>query len=362
MNLDYNVESDEERLRIVRDMCAKARRWSPSELERMADYLLRARERGSTVTEHSKEYPITTRNRGVTHSARNVSLDDMGDAAEFFSDSDSVALGAPSSASDPITDEDVAVVPGLAANRAVEAMLREAVARTSGHRRRQLKAQLIEVWREAYFLRSLYRGVDPYKTAEHIVHDVARMRLDGEIYVGDDGYPVDTSPISMMEPSHVSYLIQWFMQLKKEVAYDLNADMHWFLIDFGMLVERTLPPGTPLHDLAALRALGYQLKEIPGIMFRLHGISKNASQWNYVLTHTVSNAVARRAQREWLVWYYSNVEYGEWKQCGRCGKWKPAHQIFFPRNGTKLYSICKDCRRVYTDEPGDVHLNRKAVI
>lgn len=362
MNLDYSVESDEDRLAIVRELCAKPSKFSQRDIERMADYLLRTRERGTTVREHRREYPLVTHNRSVTHAARNVSLDGMGESVEFFVDGSVVATGTPTPVSDPITDQDVIDVPGLAENRVVEASLREAVENASGHRRRQLKSQLIEVWREAYFLRSMHRGVDTNKVAARVVRDVAHLRLDGEVYLGDDGYPVDTSPISAMEPSHVSYVLQWYAQLKKEVADDLNSDMHWFLVDFADLVRRTLPPGTPLHDLAALRAIGYQLKDIPPVMERLHGISKNANQWNYVLTHTVSNAIARRAQKEWLVWYYSNVAYGEWKQCGRCGKWKLAHPMFFARNGNKLYSICKECRKVKAHEPGDVHLSRRGVI
>lgn len=361
MNLDYNLKTDEERVALCRDICEKNKKHklSNKDLEQLADYLLRVREGGTTVRERKQRYPITTNNRSLAHATKNVSLDSLGEAAEFFYDGEIVATGAISPATDPITEEDIKVVPGLAQNRVAEAALREAVNNSSGHQRRQLKAQLIEVWREAYFLRSLYRGVDPSKIASRTVRDVARLQLNGEVLFDEDGYPYDTSAVSLMDPVHISYLIQWYLPLLKETYYDLECDMRWLMTDFAALVRRTFPPHTPLHDLTALRALGYQLRDIPEIMFKLHGISKNSNQWNYVLTHTVSNAIAKRAQREYIIWYYSNVEYGEWKKCNRCGKWKPLHPIFWTRDGDKFYSICKKCRKTRKDEPGDVHLTRR---
>lgn len=361
MDLDYNLKTDEERVALCRDICehSKKHHFSNKELEHMADYILRVREGGTTVRERKAKYPITTGNRGITHAAKNVSLDGMGEAVEFFCDGEVIATGSISPATDPITDEDVKVVPGLAQNRVTEAILREAVNNSTGHKRKQLKSQLIEVWREAYFLRSLYRGIDPSKIASRTVHDIARLKLNGEVIFDEDGYPVDTSMVSLMEPTHISYLLQWYLSLVKETYYDLDSDMHWFLMDFAMLVRRTFPPHTPLHDLAAVRALGFQLKDIPDIMYKLHGIRKTSNQWNYVLTHTVSNAIAKRAQKEYLMWYYTNVAYGEWKRCNRCGHWKPLHPMFWTRDRDKFYSICKECRRTQTFEPGDVHLTKR---
>ena len=361
MFLDYSVDTDEGRLAVVRAICDGGGRLSSRDKEAMADYLLRVGERGSTGREHSNEYPVTTRNRDVTHSARNVSLDGFGDAAELFADQPFAVSGPVTPALDPITVDDVAKVPGLAENRVLEAKLREAVGSASGDRRRMLRAQLIEVRREAYYLRSLYRGTDPSRMSARVVRDVARLRLDGEVRMGEDGYPVDGSPVSLFDPAHVSYLLQWYLQLKNEVRSDLDSDMHWLLVDFAALVRRTLPPHTLLHDLAAMRALGYPLKDISEAMTRLHGVTKTQSQWRYILAHTVSNAIARQAQTEWVEWYYGNVAYGEWKRCGRCRRWKPVHPLFWSRDGGRLYSICKQCRRVRSDEPGTVHLRRRSV-
>lgn len=356
MFLDYSIGSDEDRLREVRRICDSGEDLTPKDLEYMADYLLRTREGGTTVSEHRKEYPITTKNRNVTHRGRNVPLDTIGDAVSMFAGDAWTAACMPTSASDPITEHDILTVPGLAANRATEAALRRALDTAEGERYKMLKAQLIEVWHEAYMLRAMHRGTDTGKATERVMHDVARMKLDGEITVGEDGYPHDSSPITLFDPLHVSCLLQWYLPLREEVRYDLGSDMHWLLIDFAALVRRTLPPGTTLHDLAALRAIGYRLRDIPAMMERLHGISKNVNQWNYVLTHMIPTAISKRAQKEWLTWYYSNKAYGDWKRCGKCGRWKLLHPLFWAKNSNRYYSICKDCRKVSYDEPGDVHL------
>jgi len=63
--------------------------------------------------------------------------------------------------------------------------------------------------------------------------------------------------------------------------------------------------------------------------------------------------IAERAQKEWLIWHYTNEERGKWKKCNRCGEIKLAHNMFFSKNNTSKdgwYSICKDCRNKKTKE------------
>ena len=52
-------------------------------------------------------------------------------------------------------------------------------------------------------------------------------------------------------------------------------------------------------------------------------------------------------KKDYLVWYYSEVEYGHWKRCSRCGEYKLANNMFFSKNRNAkdgFYSICKECR------------------
>ena len=57
--------------------------------------------------------------------------------------------------------------------------------------------------------------------------------------------------------------------------------------------------------------------------------------------------IAETATKNYLLWYYTNKEKGEWKRCSKCGQIKLAHNIFYSKNTSSkdgFYSICKDCR------------------
>ena len=56
--------------------------------------------------------------------------------------------------------------------------------------------------------------------------------------------------------------------------------------------------------------------------------------------------ISDQAKKQYVVWFFTNVEYGQWKKCGKCGETKLAHPLFFSRNSNNdgYYSVCKDCR------------------
>ena len=61
----------------------------------------------------------------------------------------------------------------------------------------------------------------------------------------------------------------------------------------------------------------------------------------------IAKILSEKAKEDYLIWYYSEVEYGTWKRCSRCGEVKLAHNRFFSKNNTSKdgwYSICKECR------------------
>ena len=76
-------------------------------------------------------------------------------------------------------------------------------------------------------------------------------------------------------------------------------------------------------------------------------VQHNEQYFSTLWRKKIPRLLAEQAQKNWLIWYYTNEEYGEWKTCGRCGETKLAHPLFFSRNTSKdhYYSICKECRR-----------------
>ena len=57
--------------------------------------------------------------------------------------------------------------------------------------------------------------------------------------------------------------------------------------------------------------------------------------------------IAEQCEKNYLEWYYTNIEKGAWKRCNSCGQIKLAHNKYFSKNKTSkdgFYSICKCCR------------------
>jgi hypothetical protein len=74
-----------------------------------------------------------------------------------------------------------------------------------------------------------------------------------------------------------------------------------------------------------------------------HSIEYISSLWR----NKIPKLIASAATDEWLLWYYTEKEKGQWKRCTRCGQIKLAHSRFFSINKTSKdgwYSLCKKCR------------------
>lgn len=58
-----------------------------------------------------------------------------------------------------------------------------------------------------------------------------------------DILPDDTldikSTLSLLRADHISFLLNYYSQLKQEIDEDLNSDLRWLLIDLENLVDRT---------------------------------------------------------------------------------------------------------------------------
>lgn len=78
-----------------------------------------------------------------------------------------------------------------------------------------------------------------------------------------------------------------------------------------------------------------------------YGIVHTEQYYSNLFRKRIPKMIAEQAQKEFLIWYYTNIEYGTWKTCTKCGEVKLAHPLFFNRNTSRdnFYSICKDCRK-----------------
>lgn len=90
-----------------------------------------------------------------------------------------------------------------------------------------------------------------------------------------------------MQPEHVSFLLNYYSQLKQETYEELDCDMRWLLVDLENLIERTLKapdyssvPNALLYDLVICKIDGLKNKEIVAIMEAEHGITHSEQYYS----------------------------------------------------------------------------------
>jgi hypothetical protein len=120
------------------------------------------------------------------------------------------------------------------------------------------------------------------------------------------------------------------------------------------LIEKTLKYNYPLYyELLLCKIGGKQNIEIQKILEDKFGIKHSVEYISSLWRNKIPKLIAEQAKDDYLVWYYTEVEYGKWKRCSKCGEIKLAHNRFFSKNKTSkdgFYSICKVCRNRKTAE------------
>lgn len=341
MELDYDIDEPQVRRALV-ERQLKDCTPTQHDLSVAADYLLMTDVRSATKRERTHQYPITTKNRETTHAKRNVSLDAMGEIDLACS---SVHTSPASSDRDPITERDIATVPGIADNMAVISNLRRQMECAQGRRRYELKCQIIQTYRENYLIRSSWRGTDPNRAAERMVPDLRGMDLSGEVEMDETGTPHDSSPVSLMDPVHVGCLLQLWERLAYELEDDLESDLKWVLMDLEAAVRRTFADDPFLMEVLRMKVLGYPNREVVDRMRDMFGEVHTEQWYSSTWTHRIPEMIADCEARRWLARNWKKLG-GAMKRCSRCGLVKPAHPAFFNRNTSPdgFYTICRKCR------------------
>ena len=101
---------------------------------------------------------------------------------------------------------------------------------------------------------------------------------------------------------------------------------------------------------------GRQNVEIQLLIEAKYGIKHSVEYISSLWRNKIPKLLAEQAKKDYLMWYYTNVEYGKWKKCSKCGEIKLAHNYFFSINKTSkdgYYSICKACRNQKNKKKGE---------
>lgn len=360
MQLDYTLTTPQERMACVEALIAETpdEKLTNQYLSYMSDYILFVADKDQTKKERKEERPIVTKNREVTIAKRQVSFEEIVSNLENGEDGlYALISNDKNQILDPkekITDRDIDEVPGLREQLDLIDTLQKQFQHAKGLTKYSLKKQIIETWQQIYILKASFRGTPAKGKVSNQVKTMAHMNLDEQITIDPQTLlPVSTGMVSLFNPAHISFLLCYYTQLKQECIDDLMSDMHFLLMDLENLIDDTLKDKYPLlYDLVIWKIDGLTNEEIQHQMRAIYGENHSEQYYSSLWRKRIPKILAEQAQKQWLIWHYTNEEYGYWKYCTGCGQYKLAHPLFFAKNSSKdgYYSRCKECKAATSRE------------
>lgn len=354
-SLDYSLKTQEERVECVKKVIESTPKdkLTKKYLDYMNDYILFINEKGRT-----KGHNLLTKNREATIHKREVSYEGMITSLEGGEDTLHALINNDKTQlldrKDKVTQQEIADNPLLQEQMKIINQLKDQFDQeTNPQKRSSLKQQIIETWQQIYIIKSSGKASISTRMPAQM-KTIAHMPIEEKITVNKDGSLNIHSPLSLLRPEHVSFLLNYYSALKQDTEEELDNDMHWLLIDLENLVEDVLSApdysavrNEVLYDLLVWKVDGRTGKEIQELMEIHHGEVHSEQYYSTLWRKHLPKLLAKEAQKKWLVWHYSNENYGQWKKCSKCGEWKIVSPLFFDRSPVSkdgYYPQCKECR------------------
>ena len=357
MKLDNSIKSAEARTQYIKEQFAAAPlKISRGELTAISDYLVMPLEKNE-----KKKKEIITFNRSLTMNKREVSFESM--TTEFLEDEDAVYQMAvvpdKNRLLDPkyqkITEEDIKTIPGLAELRQSIQSIEKQFQNSYGQRRYLLKKQLIEMYKDQYVLKNIFRPTMPPPVESKTL---SQITLDSKVYYKDN--IIYASGFSLLIPKVVELLLEGYASIKEDTYEKFNSDAKYLIVDLENLIDTFLKPNHPeFFDVLTYKIDGDSNAAIAKKILEKYNIKHGASYYSTLWRKKIPQLLAEEAQKRWLIWHFTFEEYGKWRKCSRCGEVKLEHSFFFSKNTKKngditYYSICKECRKKKRAEGGKI--------
>ena len=348
--LDYTLQTAQERSDFVQGVLqeTKPEKITAKYLEILSDYIIFAMNK-----EERKQKNILTENRMITVNKRETSYQGLVTKFENGEDglynlitNDKNILLTPKTT---ITQKDIDDIEPLRVLREAIEMVEKEEKAATGKRKFLLKKQLIEMRQDQYSIKSAYK---PPMYATSMIKSFVKADLHENITLNDCQEPISDGLISFFNPYHISALLCNYSLLKEEAYGNFMNDCYYLMQDLDNLIEKTLKDKYPLYyDLLIYKIDGKQNTEIQELLDKDFGIKHSIEYISSLWRNKIPKLIAEQAKEDYIMWYYTTQEYGQWKKCSRCGQIKLAHNRFFSKNKTSkdgFYSICKECRNAKT--------------
>ena len=346
IKLDYTIQSPEERSSYVQNIIENTPpgQFNEKYVEILADYIIFAMDK-----KERKERNILTENRMVTVNKRETSYQGLAEKFENGEDGvsnliheDKNTILTPKVS---ITEKDVAEIQPLQDLKEAIEIVKQQEKAATGKRKFLLKKQIIEMCQQQYVIKNEYK---PPIYGSNTIRSFIKANLVDDIFINSNNEPQNNGMISFFNPKHISALLCNYSALKEEAYGNFVNDGYYLMEDLDKLIETTLKDNYPLYyDLLIYKIDGRQNAEIQLLIEGKYGIKHSIEYISSLWRNKIPKVLAEQAKKDYLIWYYTNIEYGKWKKCSKCGEIKLAHSYFFSINKTSkdgFYSICKACR------------------
>ena len=344
--LDYTLQTPEQRSEFVKEFIKENQNGQLSNryLEILSDYIIFAMDK-----EERKKKEILTDNRMITVNKRETSFQELVSKFENGEDgiynlitNDKNVLLTPKL---QITQQDLDEIEPLRDLKAAIENIREQEKKATGKKKYLLKKQIIEMCQNQYLIKSEFK---PPVYSSNTIKSFVKADFAENIIINEDGEPESDGLISFFNPKHLSALLCNYSLLKEEAWGNFVNDAYYMMEDLDNLVETTLRDKYPLYyKLLIYKIDGKQNVEIQDLLEAEFGIKHSVEYISSLWRNKIPKLLAEQEKKDYLIWYYTEVERGNWKKCSRCGEIKLANNKFFSKNKTSkdgFYSICKDCR------------------
>ena len=245
-----------------------------------------------------------------------------------------------------ITTEDEENVPGLkeltAAIKVVDAERKVA----TGKRRYNLIKQLKEMRYDQYLLRS---SAHPPIFMTRLTKSISTVDLTEHIHIDPaTKEPVSDCIVSIFNPQHISAVLCNYSTLRQESRGNFQSDWYYFMQSFDAAVESALAEPYPiLYDILIMKIDGLTNKQIAAALTEKYSSSYSIEYISSLWRNKIPKLIAEKNKQNYLNWYYTERERGQWKRCSRCKQIKLAHPYYYSKNKSSkdgYYSMCKCCR------------------
>ena len=343
--LDYSLQTPEERNELVQKILNEQQDEiiSNKYLEVLADYLILCMEK-----QERKERNILTDNRLATVNKRETSYEGL--VSQFENGEDgiySIMTEDKNQIFQPkvsITKQDLEDIQPLRQLREAIQYWENKAQTATGRDSLIIKKTLIDLRKDQYIIKNAYRKPIVFKQAVHSSKNY--NPLDGELSIGKDG-SVQSKGITFADPAVCSAILCNYSRLKQDSWGNFESDTWYLIYDFENLCEKALERFPLYMRIVEYKIDGMQNIDIQEAIQQEFGIKHSLEYISSLWRKKIPLLIASAAENEFLNWYYTKVEKGQYKRCTKCGQIKLAHNKYFSINKTSkdgFYSICKCCR------------------